>query len=507
MDVILVGGALALLALGLRLVVHVGATPSGVDTWYYLASADQLRRTRRLPIRLPQYLLQDETESYPPGFVVFLALIPGGFLRRAFWLVSPMIDAVHLLLLYTVTYLLTGSLLAAALGGFIYALVPQLVAETRSLNPRSLAVLMSSTAMLLILRFTLPAGEAAGLRLGAEPWYVAVLAILAVSALFLTGPTAGIALGISTSVLSVLYRDWRYAAFTLVGFGAAFILSRGLYARVLMNHVHAIRFWRRNLRYRDADPIADSPVYGSGSASGVRRPARWRSPRWQALRLIGENPFVIPMVLTPLPGDEWWGGRMHWWALSVLAWAAATTFVPPLRIFGPGYIYLKASIFPTAFVLALGTEGRALTSPAGLLLVAATAVSAAAIAFFIVYTRRKTTERTSSLPPGLARVTSTLARLPADGVLVLPAMYADYVCYNSGKRTLWGGHSGDLRRFEAIFPVIRRPLDELIAEYDLHYVLLDLSYVAPPQIRLADVLREIAREDRFALYDTGGRDH
>jgi len=133
---------------------------------------------------------------------------------------------------------------------------------------------------------------------------------------------------------------------------------------------------------------------------------------------------------------------------------------------------------------------------------AAAVMSAAGIAFFVIYTRTRSTELTASAPPELVRVTARIAALPKEGVIVLPTMYADYVSYHSGKRTLWGGHSGDLTRFEAIYPVLRRPIEELIAEYGMHYVLLDLSYVTPDRLRLDRSLAEVGRDGAFALYET-----
>ena len=100
MAFMLVGLALVGLALYLRLRIFIGTRPGGVDTWYYLASAEAIRTQRRLPIALPQYLLQEPRESYPGVFPLFLALLPESWLRSNFWLVSPIIDAVHLLLLY-----------------------------------------------------------------------------------------------------------------------------------------------------------------------------------------------------------------------------------------------------------------------------------------------------------------------------------------------------------------------------------------------------------------------
>src|SRR5712672_416994 len=87
MAFMLVGLGLVGLALYLRLRIFIGTQPGGVDTWYYLASADALRRQKRLPISLPQYLLHDEVESYPAVFPAFLALLPPKWLRSYFWLV------------------------------------------------------------------------------------------------------------------------------------------------------------------------------------------------------------------------------------------------------------------------------------------------------------------------------------------------------------------------------------------------------------------------------------
>src|SRR3954447_15516193 len=92
MEFMLVGLALVALALYLRLRIFIGTRPGGVDTWYYLASAAAIRDQKRLPIRLPQYLLHEPTESYPAVFPLFLATFSPGWLRSYFWLVSPLID-------------------------------------------------------------------------------------------------------------------------------------------------------------------------------------------------------------------------------------------------------------------------------------------------------------------------------------------------------------------------------------------------------------------------------
>lgn len=502
---VLLGSALVALAIGVRLGIHIGSQPGGVDTWYFLASAAALRKTRRLPISLPQYLLHDRTESYPPGFVVFLALLPPAWLRRYFWLVSPLIDAAHLVLVYVLTFRLTGSLIAAGVAGAVHALTPQLVAETRSLNPRAFGVLLSSVTMYLILRSLLPVPAGTDSHLGEFPWYVVASAIVVAAALFLSATGAGVAVLAATFGLSVVFADTRYFAIALAGLVCAVVLTGGFYLRVLANYLHAVRFWRRNIRYRGLHPILDSPIYGRDAPHA--RAANWQSGGTlrSAIRLIGENPFLVPMLLvaTPSLAVEWWGQRMYWWALAILLWAFAVTFVKPLQVFGPGHPYMKASVMPTAFSLALVVVGTdSWRSPAGLLVALSFLASIGAIGVFYFYLRTRRSEHTSSTPPELAAIAADLGRAEGNGFLCLPLMYADYAAFASGKNVLWGGHSGDLSKLDALYPVIRRPLDELIAEYRLDYVLLDLAYTDPEQLRLTDRMRQVSRHGGFALYRT-----
>ena len=43
----------------------------------------------------------------------------------------------------------------------------------------------------------------------------------------------------------------------------------------------------------------------------------------------------------------------NWWAVAILVWSLLTTFGGPLRILGPGFHYMKTSVFPTAYALSV----------------------------------------------------------------------------------------------------------------------------------------------------------
>jgi hypothetical protein len=496
MTALLAAAVIAALAFALRIGVHAGRTPGGVDTWYYLAYADAFRRRPSLDVRLPQYLLQDERQSYPPVFPSLLALLPRAWRRRGYWLIAPAIDCLHLLLLFFVAHRLTASVPVAALAAGTYAVTPQLVSETRSLSARPLGALLHSGAMLLLLKYTVSSGEA--------PW--ALAAVAAGSALYLASAAMAAAYSFLAGAMALLFHDVRYALVPLAGLALATLLSGGYMFRVVRNYVFAVEYWRRNHHAYGRHPVRDSPVLAppEHAAPSFHQPGfLGGSALRQLLRLLGENPFLLALPFVP-PLTTVWERHLYFWAVALAGLSVLATILPPLRAFGPGRSYMKAAIFPTAYVLAAGIGTPAgLLRPPGLVVLAGLVASAAAIAFFYAYVRNRPTEQTASVPPGLRAAVQALAAMPRGGVFVLPYMYADYVGYWSGQPVLWGGHCGDHRRFEQIAPVITRPLDELFRERGVRYLLVDERYVTVEELRLGGVVAASESADGFVLFDSG----
>jgi hypothetical protein len=488
-----VGALIVAVAFALRIAVHAGGQPGGVDTWYYLAYADAFRARPSFKVRLPQYLLQDEVQSYPPLFPMFLSLFPRSFLLRWFWTISPAIDCVHLLLLYWLAFKITASVPVAVVSASVYAFTPQLISETRSLNGRPFGALVHSVAMLVTLRYVS--------FNDAWPWLP--LAVGAGAVAFLASATGSTGYAFACVTLACMFRDARYVVVAAGALAFAVAASGGHYIRVLWNYFHAVAYWFRNRSLFGAHPILHSPIYGSAAFG---RPAArpgflGGSVAQELVRLFGENPFLLALPFAPA-GVPPWGTRLYVWAVALAVLSVVATVLPPLRAFGPGRAYLKAGVFPTAYTLAVGIgTSRGLTFPLGQVTLMCLAVSVVAIAFFYVYTHRQTTERTASVPQGLALAVHHLANEAGDGVLCIPYSYADYTCYNSGKRVLWGGHCGSLRSIETLAPVISRRLSDLLEQYDVRYVLLDTAYAQPEQIGLVDLVELRGRFDTFDLYE------
>jgi peptidoglycan biosynthesis protein MviN/MurJ (putative lipid II flippase) len=85
-----------------------------------------------------------------------------------------------------------------------------------------------------------------------------------------------------------------------------------------------------------------------------------------------------------------WGPRLYAWALALVALAVVATLLPLLRAFGPGRTYMRAAVFPTAYVLAFGIgTPQGLLRPVGLATLESMALSLGAIGFFYAYTRSR----------------------------------------------------------------------------------------------------------------------
>lgn len=478
------------LAFFARTAVFWKREPGGVDAWYYLGYARAFRKKPGLRVRLPEYLLQDEEQSYAPVFPSLLGCLPEALLKRTYWAISPAIDCLTLILLHALALRLTHSPEAALIAAAAYAVSPAMVSETRALTPRSLSVLLQAVSLLLLLQ-------------GADTRDAVSIAAAVASAavLFLSSATGLAAYFFVAAVFLITRTDLIYLMLGIAGLVAAWVLSLGHLGRVFANYVHAVRFRIRNRRSFGSHPILDSPLYG-----GPREP--WTAGARelgflggglgpQIVRLIGEHPLVVALVLVPPSKDP-----LYIWAASLAALAVAGTLAWPLRAFGPGRNYMKSAIFPTVLVVADAVaKAGGLRSLIGSATVVALAASVASVAFFVVYMRRKKDELTAHVPPGLSALAARFEALPPGGVVCLPGGYSDYIAYRTKRPVLWGSHSGSLDKFELVSPVWRERVEIAARRLAVRYLIVERAYVDPSVLALDAGCAAVAHEDGFDLFD------
>ena len=74
--------AVAVLAFYLRIKPRLLQKDFGIDSWYFLLYAEEFRKTRRIPVKLPYFMLDLEEQWYPPGLAIFLSFFPQSFLEK-----------------------------------------------------------------------------------------------------------------------------------------------------------------------------------------------------------------------------------------------------------------------------------------------------------------------------------------------------------------------------------------------------------------------------------------
>lgn len=496
-----IGGALAATSFVLRVWAQQGRRPIGLDTWYYLAYADAVRRHRSFDVRLPQYLLQDERQSYPPLFPMLLALLPASWLRRRFWAVPLLFDSLHVLLLFWATAMATGSPALGGLAAAALSLAPQSIAEPPGLHGRSLGGLLHSVAMLLALEAVANGRQ--------ELWFAA--ALLTGACLFLASAAMSAAFGFVLAMLTMVFLDARYLLIACAALVLAVIVSGGHYLRVVLNFCQAAQYWLRNRNLFGAHPIRHSPLYGRAHTDDrpvpLRRGLLGQGIGGQLLRLVGENPYILALPFASR-GSQAWAPGMQSWAICLTTLSVLTTLAPPLKSFGLGRSYMRAALFPAAYslVTSIREGGGGHMTPVAIATLACFGLSLAATMVVYSHRRRRQSEAEPSATDGLEQAVQCLASQPPGGFLCLPYIYAGFVSYQAGKPVLWGGHCGDLRRWEALAPVISRPIPVLMREYGVRYVLLDDSYALPREIGLEGAVDLKGRWGGFALYEWSCRD-
>src|SRR4030042_6521586 len=119
----------------------------GVDHWYWLLCAEDVKRRRKLPPRLPYFMLEIEEQWYPPLFAGLLALLPMKWLKDYGGLISQSIDILHGFVIFLAVLWFSNSLVIAFLSGLSYLIAWFPLTYNTQLQPRGLANLLLTLAI------------------------------------------------------------------------------------------------------------------------------------------------------------------------------------------------------------------------------------------------------------------------------------------------------------------------------------------------------------------------
>lgn len=450
----------------------------GIDSWYYLSYARTLRRNRRWPVVMPYYLLEQPEQVYPPGFPWLLSWFPTKWLERSHWWINAAIDAIHCALAGVLVWYVSRSLIAVTAAGMLFATSPILLSQATELNSRPLANVFL-TAFMLSLSL---------LQLGGVPeWAYVGWMLLAVTATVILW-THKLTTQQMMAVLlfwSITHQDLRYLLLASVAVMFSIALSRGWFIQLIKGHVEIVRFWKKNLPCLGVHQVYASSLYfDEEKARAKQGVAGVRASKIHHGLAVGHLALVAALVafgslphLSDRASLEWFLAE---WVVVVFLAVFSTTWVPILKPFGEGFKYLRYGVFPWSVGIGLWVveQGHWLAWLSFVVLVAIQVT----VACHLI--RAQQQNFLANVDPDTEAVLKELALQPEDGVLALPFTRCEAIVYFCGKKVLAGAHSMGWDRLAAFWPVLQKPIEFFLKEYDIHWLWVDTRYVDMVDLRL-----------------------
>jgi hypothetical protein len=461
------------------------------DTCQFLRAARKIRRERRFPGVL-EYNLMDAIEKvewdYPPLLILILSLFPPAAVERHLRAFSVINDLACMAALGATAWLVSGSIETGLLTMTLYSFTPSVVVQRMMLTARFLSIALLTVSMGLVIYYIGGGGvwaAAAGVITGALLLLSNALAIqawaLVIVSLAIFSPARWVWLAYSAASLALCY---------LAAGRIAWRVHRGLIVKLMVLK-----------RYR-MDDIRISRFHLLEKIRGAPQDQAKTTSR--DLRIIVKSvslidyPFVWVLLLSPLFDPHWSEtGDLGVWFLVMLLCHLLIDTIPALRFIGPANRYLSYSFLPAGLMISRLVAGADWSAPAAALLGLALLVGVA-----VAVRRLLLLEKANDLDVSELRdLGQYLSRIAEDRFLVLPMPFSDALGYFSEKKFLhgWASRAWGVGPRYGIYPVIERPLDEIIREFDLEAIIIRKGYVRFEELQVSNAYK-IAERGSFEVY-------
>ena len=456
--------AALVLGIAIRVAFILRAAGSGVDDYYWQQVAEGFRKSRRLPLVLPdKYLMDDERQFYPPLYGILLSFLPSIFWRWG--------GFTALLMELGTLGVLTVWLVASGLGDETpltivisgYLLAPVLVAYNSQLNSRLLGQLFLVIWVLALHPEIIRVNEMIAFGIAALAFAMILLshkmtlqlAVILLIPLCITGENLTPALTVITGVTLAIFMV-----------GPKFLIGQ------IRAHYDILRFWNIHWPFLGGHPLNHSPIYGDPDerynqtyhGKGINGIIR------HFKLVISYVPAVWPLAsMVALGYSEAPAWVLAWLAVTYL-WALGTLFIPALKCFGGGHLYLYNAVPPTVLLWAYTYESGSQSVEIGLYAALALTLLVLAFTWHIVGNRPHT------MDDDLKVLLGQLEGKPKMNIAVLPTQVAEPVACLTQHAVLWGAHGYGFSNLEGWFPVIKIKLSEVFTEWKIDTVMWDAQW-------------------------------
>ena len=465
----------------------------GCDAYYFLLYKEYIRKQKRLlPTFSDYFLLEESKQSYPPGFAMILAFMPKKIVEKFYWLISPLIDSIILVIGVVAIYLITNSILITALFGTAYSFSYSAIRETASMTSRQLGTLLLSFSIISFFVFRVY-----------DDILILFISVLFAFILLMTHKLSFQSLWFVLPFISFVTKDFIYLSFLISIVILTLILSFGQYKNILHEHFDILKFWFRNNKNLHAHQVYESPIYGKKDWKRKKE----RYPRnflklcyIYTRRFIIYNPFILLAIGVPffIKLSEL-NYLIYLWVFATYVFAFLTVIIPKMRFLGEGEKYLKLVTVPTIYLSVLPLMVQHINQMLYLTFWLVLLVVSCAEYFYEFKNSRKTVNLSSSKEK-LEKVFKAIHEKKINRIISIPNSYADSIAYHCRISVLWGGHNLPMvKLLEDFYPIIKKPLSFFKKTYKTDYLLLDTNYCLAEDLNLrAQDL--IFKENEFEIY-------
>lgn len=471
MHLIIVFISVVLICFILRAVIFYGSKGYGCDVFYFLTCRRNLIKNKKLPIILHNYLLDIEEQWYPPLFTLLLCLIPEKVLHKYHWLLNPIIDCIHALLLMAVVFFITDDIWCTLIAGIFYSTSPALIVESTSMNVRPLTSILFSSCLLFLY-----------VSLSSKSMIFMIVTILLCGLLMLTHKLSIQGIVPILMLLSIMYKTAVPLILFIVSVLVVYILTGGFYKKILRGHIDILKFWRRNLHNLGAHQWYDSSLYAKPHTSTLM----YKKGITGILKLVkiigGYNPLIILLVLIIFLDPRFvftnttFARFCFLWITGIYAVVCVTVFIPMLRFLGEGWKYIKYAVFPSSVFIALWCVMRLYTMTwYTVSLIGCFAIISSGMSIVLIVRMRKSLTM-GQINQSFMEMLEFIRENNIDRIMCVPTHLCDAVVYYCDKKVLWGTHNSNYETVEEFFPVIKKPVEYFIQTYQLQAVLINKNY-------------------------------
>jgi hypothetical protein len=483
------------LSIGIRFRIFWINPALGVDQWYWLLCAEDVKNRRKLPPRLPYFMLEIEEQWYPPLFAGLLSLLPMKWLKEHGGKISQLIDLLHGLVIFLAVLWFSHSSVIAFLLTLSYIVVWFPLSYNTQLQPRGLANLLLTMIMVGLWFYV-----------DTHSFYiwVGVLA-LSVILLFLHKMTVQMWV-IYLLGFGVWTWDWKILLLIPASVLFALFVSKGFYIKMMKAHWDIVSFWHENIKYLGSHQYYESPFYRKdGFISTAFHRGGWRHQTRKLFSLYKYNAFILLLPVLAYHAIQHPQGKLEnylWvWLGLVCLWTLLTTFVPYFLALGGGHYYLYQAFFPLFVLTGVSIQSMS-ASLLGWLFVAWGIGFVYSVVKWERYSRSVPSQETSTVGNDLKEVLGFLKTLTMDGVYCIPFTLSDAIAYWTRKKVFWGGHSyGFHDLLKPYFPIMREDVNETLKKKHLNYLIFWRGYLRS----LKDIGLEEGRDIRH-LFGKGEYD-